>query len=38
VGRTTGQLKEAIINLSKAAKEKGFTINLQKTKYMEVTK
>jgi hypothetical protein len=38
VGRTTGVLKGAIINLSKAGKETGFTINLQKTKYMEVTK
>jgi hypothetical protein len=38
VGRTTGGLKEAIIKLSKAAKEIGFTINPQKTKYTEVTK
>jgi hypothetical protein len=38
VWRTTGVLKEAIINLSKAAKELGLIINLQKTKYTEVTK
>jgi hypothetical protein len=38
VGRTTDVLKEAIINLSKAVKEMGLTINLQKAKYMEVTK
>jgi hypothetical protein len=38
VGRTTGVLKEAIINLSKAVKEMGLTINLQKTKYKEVNK
>jgi hypothetical protein len=38
VGRNIGVLKEAIKNLSKAAKEMGLTINLQKTKCMEVTK
>jgi hypothetical protein len=38
MGRTTGVLKETIINFSKAAKEMGLTINLQKPKYMEVTK
>jgi hypothetical protein len=32
VGRTTGVLKEAIVNLSKAAKEMGGAINLQKNK------
>jgi hypothetical protein len=35
---TTGVLKEAIRNFSKSAKEMGLTINLQNTKYMEVTK
>jgi hypothetical protein len=38
VGRNIGVLKEAIKNLSKSEKEMGLTINLQKTKYMEVTK
>jgi hypothetical protein len=38
LGRTTGVLKEAIRNLSKAAKEMGLTLHLQKIKYMEVTK
>jgi hypothetical protein len=38
VGRTTDVLKEAIMNLSKVTKEIGLAINLQKTKYMEVTK
>jgi sorting nexin-29 len=38
VERNIGVLKEAIKNLSKAAKELGLTINLQKNKYMEVTK
>jgi hypothetical protein len=33
VGRTTGVLKEAIINLSKEAKEMVLTISLQKKKY-----
>jgi sorting nexin-29 len=38
VGRNIGVLKEEIKNLSNTAKEMGLTINLQKTKYMEVTK
>lgn len=38
IGRTTGVLKKSITNLSKAVKEMGLTINMQKTKYMEVTK
>jgi flagellar basal body rod protein FlgB len=38
VGRTTGVLKEAIRNLSIAAKEVGLTNNLQNNNYMEVTK
>jgi hypothetical protein len=38
VGITTGVLTKAIINLSKAAKEMGLTMNLPKTKYMTVTK
>jgi sorting nexin-29 len=38
VRRNIGVLKEAIKNLRKATKEMGLTINLQKTKYMEVTK
>jgi hypothetical protein len=32
VGRTTSVLKQAIINLSKAVKEMGLTLNLQKKK------
>jgi hypothetical protein len=38
IGRNTGVLIEAIINLSKAAEETGLIISLQKTKYMEVIK
>jgi hypothetical protein len=38
VGRTVGVLKEATTNLTKAAKEMGLTISMQKTKYMKVTK
>jgi hypothetical protein len=38
VGRTTGVLKKSITNLSKTVKEMGLTINMQNTKYMEVTK
>jgi hypothetical protein len=38
VGRTTGVLKGAIMNVSKAVKEMGLLQYLQKNKYMEVTK
>jgi sorting nexin-29 len=38
VGRNIAVLKEPIKNLSKAEKEMGLTINLQKTKYKEGTK
>jgi hypothetical protein len=38
VRRTRGVLKEAMINLNKTAKKMGCTINVQKTKNMEVTK
>jgi hypothetical protein len=38
VGRTVGVLKEATTNFIKTVKEMGLTINVQKTKYMKVTK
>jgi hypothetical protein len=38
VGRTTDVLKDAIRNLSEAAKNMILTVNLQKTKYKEVPK
>jgi hypothetical protein len=38
VGRTVGVLNEATTNLIKGAKEMGLTINMHKTKYIEVTK
>jgi hypothetical protein len=38
VGRTIGGvLRKSITNLSKGAKEMGLTVNMPKTKYMEVT-
>jgi hypothetical protein len=36
-GKTTGVLKQTIINLSKTAEEVGLAINLQRSKYMKVT-
>lgn len=31
MGRTTGMLKEAVANLNRAGKNKGLTINIQKS-------
>jgi uncharacterized protein (UPF0128 family) len=38
VGRTVNVLKEAITNLIRAVKKMGITTNMQKTKYIKVTK
>jgi hypothetical protein len=38
VRRTTGAMKEAIVNLSKLAKKMGLAINLKNTRYMETRK
>jgi sorting nexin-29 len=38
VGRSTYALKETMKKLMKAAQVMGLTVNMQKTKYMEVTK
>jgi hypothetical protein len=37
VEKATGVLKETIINISKTVEKVGLAINLQETKYMEVT-